>query len=162
MQYFYGVNDREYIHRVIHAVCLYLGSNSQLAESLLTETCAAETQLCTYPDRHPTKLGVGGFQFDQIALDDLQQETDLRHKKKVERLWGYVLDDVVLADLADDFLLAAICCRLKYMRVPSAIPKSYLDRAIYWKRFYNTEAGKGTIDHYITAVERFDIHKEFD
>lgn len=157
MTFYYGVKDREHIERVINAVCLYLGSNAILAGKLLMETCAAETQLCTYPDRHPEKLGVGGFQFDQIALDDLKQETNERHKRKIERLWGFVLDDIELHELADDFLLAAICCRLKYMRVPAAIPDNYLDRAAYWKRYYNTSTGKGTIEHYLNAAEAFDL-----
>lgn len=153
MTYFYGISDREHLDRVIHAVCYYLGSSPVLAKKMLLETCAAETQLGTYPDSSPDSHGVGAFQFDQIALDDLKQETDARHKRKVSRLWGYDLDEVELAELADDVLLAAICCRLKYLRIPAAIPDSYLNRAVYWKQWYNTEAGKGTIEHYLDAVE---------
>ena len=126
----------------------------------MMETCAVETQLGTYPDKHPNKLGVGAFQFDAIALKDLKQETDERHKNKVMRLWGYDLDTVKLEDLANDLLLAAICCRLKYLRVPAAIPNNLLERAAYWKKYYNTEAGKGTVDHYLYAAETFELGGE--
>ena len=46
----------------------------------------------------------------------------------------------------------AICmCRFHYRRVPSAIPKTKEGRAKYWKAHYNTELGKGTVEHYLKA-----------
>ncbi|MBO9492070.1 hypothetical protein J7384_17040 [Endozoicomonas sp. G2_1] len=155
MKYYYGALDREHIVSCIGAVCSTLGGSRRLAKKLLFETCAAETQLCTYPDRHPDRLGVGGYQFDQIALDDIKKETDSRHKERVKSVWGYDLARVQLADLADDFMLATILCRLKYMRVPAAIPDNYLERAVYWKKHYNTEAGKGTVEHYLNSAEKW-------
>jgi len=154
---YYGIENREHLENEVEDVCNNLGSKPKLSAQMLMETCGAETQLGTFPDRHPEKLGVGAFQFDQIALDDLQKETDQRHKDKVLALWDYDLDAVELKDLAFDVKLAAICCRLKYMRIPDAIPTNYMDRASYWKRFYNTEAGKGTVEHYLEAVERFKL-----
>jgi len=39
--------------------------------------------------------------------------------------------------------------RLHYLRVPFLIPESNLSQAQYWKRYYNTDAGKGTVDGYM-------------
>lgn len=157
MTFYYGIESRGYIDFVINTVCLYLGTGKENAKKMLKETCAVETQLGTFEDRHPDKLGVGAYQFDQIALDDLKKETDTRHKRKVKRLWGYDIDTIALKDLADDFLLATICCRLKYLRIPQAIPDNYLNRGVYWKKYYNTSKGKGTIEHYYESVEYFHL-----
>lgn len=155
MEFYYGIESREHLDLVTKAVCRNLGGKPRLAQRMLLETCAVETQLGTYPDRHPDRLGVGAYQCDQINLDDIQLNTDLRHKKKIARLWGYDIDEVELSQLADDLLLATIICRLTYMRFPEPIPTNYFDRARYWKKKYNTSAGKGTFEHYLESAERF-------
>ena len=49
--------------------------------------------------------------------------------------------------------LQAALCRLHYRRVPSGLPKAgnLEAQAKYWKEFYNTKLGKGTIEHFIEA-----------
>ena len=41
-----------------------------------------------------------------------------------------------------------IVCRLHYWRVPKSLPKTLDDQAVYWKAFYNTSKGSGTVDHF--------------
>lgn len=41
--------------------------------------------------------------------------------------------------------------RVHYLRVPAAIPDTVEEQAQYWKEFYNTSAGAGTVDKYMTA-----------
>jgi hypothetical protein len=47
---------------------------------------------------------------------------------------------------------AAAMCRIHYVRKPGAIPITVTDQAMYWKKHFNTELGKGTerefIDNY--------------
>lgn len=40
--------------------------------------------------------------------------------------------------------------RIVYYRRPGAIPPTMGGRAAYWKKYYNTSLGKGTIDHYLS------------
>jgi len=47
----------------------------------------------------------------------------------------------------DDF--ACAMARIHYLRDPDPIPESVEDQAAYWKRVYNTEAGAGTVEHYL-------------
>ena len=47
-------------------------------------------------------------------------------------------------------------CRLCYRRVPKPIPNNLEDMAKYWKKHYNTEKGKGTVDHFKEIVIKYE------
>jgi hypothetical protein len=44
---------------------------------------------------------------------------------------------------------AIIMCRLKYRRVPKKLPKTVEERAHYWKKYYNSDLGKGDPEEFI-------------
>lgn len=52
--------------------------------------------------------------------------------------------------------LGVLLCRLHYLRCPGAIPVTLRDQAAYWKKWYNTERGKGTVEEWITHAEQWD------
>lgn len=56
-------------------------------------------------------------------------------------LWAMRLDD--------NDKIGCLFARLHYIRVPEPIPDTIPDQARYWKRYYNTVAGKGTVDEYV-------------
>ena len=43
-------------------------------------------------------------------------------------------------------------CRIHYYRVPKKIPSEIESMAKYWKKWYNTEGGKGTKEHFLAKV----------
>lgn len=45
--------------------------------------------------------------------------------------------------------LSLIFTRLLYRLVKESIPSTIEERAKYWKKYYNTELGKGTPEHYL-------------
>lgn len=45
--------------------------------------------------------------------------------------------------------LSLIFTRLFYRLIPEAIPETIEGRAKYWKKYYNTVLGKGTVEHYL-------------
>ena len=51
--------------------------------------------------------------------------------------------------------LSLIFTRLLYRFVKEPIPSTIEDRAKYWKKYYNTEAGKGTPEHYLEMNKEF-------
>jgi len=151
---YYGLKSKEQAFALAKEVSDGLGSkNDTESELMLLGTACAETKLGTYPDNTPKTLGVGLCQHDQIGLDDIKQEGEQRHFDIIKKLWGYDILAIKLADLAEDPKLSFICCRLSYKRVPASIPKTTQGKAAYWKQYYNTEAGKGTEQHYIDAVD---------
>lgn len=51
--------------------------------------------------------------------------------------------------------LAVTLARIHYLRDPDPIPLTIDAQAVYWKRLYNTHAGKGTPDQYIASWNRW-------
>jgi hypothetical protein len=45
--------------------------------------------------------------------------------------------------------LGVALARVYLLRIPKPVPRGYLDQAEYWKRWWNTEAGKGTVKEYL-------------
>ena len=57
-------------------------------------------------------------------------------------LWGNITAGIVF-------------CRLKYWRVPKRMPNTVEGQANYWKKYYNTEGGKGDPEHFIDACRKY-------
>lgn len=64
---------------------------------------------------------------------------------------GQSIQDALTSNLA----YACALARIKYYRDPLAIPADLYGQAETWKRVYNTAAGKGTIDEYMTNRARY-------
>ena len=71
--------------------------------------------------------------------------------RRIQDVFGINWNKVDFLDLNQP-LMSALAARLYLLTIPDAIPSSLEDQAKYWKRFYNTEAGKGTIEHFIGAA----------
>ena len=153
MKFYYGVESIGQVKKDTVRVCNALGGGLNVQKQML-ETACTETKLGTYPDSHPEKMGVGLCQHDEINIDDLHLNGEPRHFKIVKEVFGYDIPKVLLKDLSEDPLLSLICCRLSYKRIPARIPSMLVERAVYWKRYYNTESGKGTVEHYLESVEQ--------
>jgi hypothetical protein len=151
-KFYYGVTSIPEVKVLARRVRDALGGSDAVLSQMIETTCA-ETKCGMFPDSHPDKWGVGLCQHDQIALDDIQLNGEQRHFDIVQNVFGYDIKTVELEDLAYDPLLSLICCRLSYKRIPESIPNDLNGRAKYWKEYYNTKAGDGTVEHYLESVE---------
>jgi len=50
---------------------------------------------------------------------------------------------------------AAAMARVQYMRVPESIPTDGKGIALYWKTYYNTKLGAGTVADFIANWNRY-------
>lgn len=50
--------------------------------------------------------------------------------------------------------LQTVFARLHYWRVEEPIPTATPLQARYWKKFYNTQLGKGTVAHYLNSLPK--------
>jgi hypothetical protein len=151
--YHYGAKDKQHIIDEATIVGRALGTGKAgKAIELMLETAAAETQLGTYSDRS-MQNGHGLCQIDNIAIIDLKQRTRKRHKEKIEFYLGHDFETLTQYDIQTQPRVAFIFCRLHYILVPEWIPETLFERAKYWKKYYNTEAGKGTPKHFITSAQ---------
>ena len=73
---------------------------------------------------------------------------DLKHWQNYDELvWAEILEKNIAAGI--------IHCRLKYWRVPKRMPNTLEGQAAYWKKYYNTEGGKGDPEHFIESVRKW-------
>ena len=58
-----------------------------------------------------------------------------------EEDWDYILETNIAAQIA--------MCRLHYRRIPKPLPSSLEGQAKYWKKYYNSMAGRGTVEDFL-------------
>ena len=148
----YGLtNGKSEIIRLSRTICSVLGNGAKNnAHELLIETAGAETDFGTFRD-NSVGAGMGLTQFDKMPFYDVRDRTKEHNKEKLKRALGIDIDLVEWEHLRYNPLLSLIFTRLKYKLIPDEIPESLEGRAKYWKKYYNTELGKGTIEHYLKA-----------
>lgn len=138
------------LREIIYAVCDVLGHGAgNKATMLMLETAAQETRCGTYKDPTPYGAGAGVFQCDLIAFQDIQQRCPVSAYRKVSDAFGIDIKKAKHEQLLYSPLLGAIFCRLHYLLRNEPIPQDEVGRAEYWKKHYNTRAGKGTVQEYL-------------
>lgn len=153
-KFHYGLESIDQAREIARRTIVILGNGKhQSAQAMILETACAETQLGQYPDSYEPE-GFGLHQFDTIGLNDTITRTRELDKLRVFNAFGFDLEKVTPQSISNDPVQSFVLCRLKYKLRPEEIPADFVSRAVYWKRFYNTEAGKGTVDHYLESAER--------
>lgn len=130
-------------------ICETLAENnlySPEAVELLLGTAAQESGFGTYL-RQIKGPALGVFQMEPATFQWM--------KEKFGRVYGF--QDRTAEDMVWDLKLAILLCRLRYLVVSEAIPKSgdLPAQARYWKKYYNTSAGKGTPAEYIANFQKY-------
>lgn len=151
----YGLVSTLHIKGICQAVCDVLGGDEHVVR-LMCETAAAETGYGTIPDKTRHGAGRGLFQCDKIAFDDVLARTRPQRVKALEQAFDFDLLRVEWDDLNYSPLLAAVVCRLHYLLIPEPVPQTLKGRAEYWKKYYNTVAGKGSPADYIFRVQKWE------
>jgi len=152
----YGITNPHQALSMARDVCDVLGHGSTgVAVNLLVETACQETWLGAVRDRTAYGAGTGLCQIDKIAFVDIVQRTSKAKKTKVLSELGIDLNKIQYRELELSPLASMVFCRLHYLLVPDAVPVTLEARADYWKRFYNTVAGKGHPAEYVRNYERF-------
>lgn len=129
------------------------GGNGK-AVHLLLETAAQETKLGTFIDPTPYYAGAGLCQVDKGTFDWLRDlYANNAVAKRLKEYFGITLGKVQYVELEHSPLLSFIFCRLRYCAVPAPIPDTLEGRAAYWKKWYNSTAGKGTPEEYIASAK---------
>lgn len=58
------------------------------------------------------------------------------------------------ARMRGDLMFATFMMRIHYYKVPAGMPVTLAGQAQYWKQYYNTYAGAGTVQQYIASYNR--------
>ena len=127
---------------------------SLAAENLVLGTGIQETQLTYLHQIHGPALGI--FQMEPATYLDLYKNYRPGSAETLELFalltkgFNLPAGSIPRADLmVANLLYAAAMCQIFYRRVPKSLPKAddVEGLAQYWKTYYNTPKGKGTVDH---------------
>ena len=139
------------IKKIIKLALQHLDLDSEDARSLIYRTGKAESGYITL-QQYGGGPALGFFQMEPSTCQDIWDNYVMYRPKYRDKLYSLGFDDGTLEFcLLSNIGLQAAFCRLHYRRVPTALPKSdnLEAQAKYWKKYYNTDLGKGTIKHFM-------------
>ena len=129
-----------------------LGMNSEDAADLVFKTGMAESGY-----RNLRQIGgpaLGFFQVEPATIIDTM-DNYVKYRTSIKtKLWALGWDEGHMEQrVVSNIALQVAFCRLKYRRDSKPLPKAddVVGQAKYWKRVYNSEHGKGTIEHFLEA-----------
>lgn len=145
---------KDLIERTLKGLRLY----SPSAVALLLGTSAQESQFGTYLRQLGNGPALGVYQCEPDAEKDvwhncMAYRTDLR--ARVYRLTGATGPNPDRMEY--DLVYATVICRIDYYREPEPLPKPYdmTGLARYWKKYWNTAAGDGTVEQFIKNYKKY-------
>jgi hypothetical protein len=140
------------IERVLRGIDLY----SPEAVSLLLGTAAVESDFGTFLVQLGSGPARGPFGMEPTT-ERCIWDNYLEYKFDLKTL--VIMDSGVCAasalSLETNLLYSIAMARVHYRRKPGALPKTLEGQAQYWKKFYNTEKGKGTVEDYMKKSIRY-------
>lgn len=152
------IEPRHLLEHVIRPVLKDIGYWSEAAERLVLGTACQESQCGRWLVQLENGPARGIFQIEPATEKDcwdnfIQHRQELRQRVTYWRgRWGNGMGaDEMVWNLA----YATAMCRIHYLRVPDPIPDNLPAQAAFWKKFYNTEKGKGTVEEYLNNWNRF-------
>lgn len=127
---------------------------SELGEGLCTDTAvhlllgtAAQESLFGKYMRQVRGPAMGAFQIEPATFDWL--------KGKYKKAYP-IISNIDVGDLEWDLAMAIIFARLRYRAVTAALPTDEVNAlAAYWKQYYNTPLGAGTVEEFVANYKRF-------
>lgn len=143
-------------HLIVRDTTQLMGMWSPSAENLLMGTCAQESRMAYYLTQYPKGPARGPFQMESektggcSTFEGVLSLVVPKAKEKSEFLRQYNFTDDP-DRMVWDLQFATIMCRLQYWRFEEPLP-AYDDikgLATYWKRYYNSVYGKGTVKDFI-------------
>lgn len=127
------------------------------AVELLLLTAAQETHL----GRYIHQIGgpaLGMFQIEWNTYQDLMKNW-LRYRDGLDEIVAKWQSPGVRdrLDLMGNLPYQIVIARLIYRRVPKPLPdnRSHTAMAQYWKKYWNTELGKGTVDEAVANYQKY-------
>ena len=143
----------ESIRRIINETLDQMDLNSEDAVEMIYRTGNAESGYRTL-QQYGGGPALGFFQMEPATYRDIWENYVMYREKYRNKLYSLGFDDSKMDYcLMSNIGIQVAMCRLHYRRVPSALPKAgdLEGQANYWKKYYNSHLGKGTIEHFMEA-----------
>ena len=120
---------------------------SEDAVELLLGTAAVESGFGTHLRQVGGGPALGAFQIEKVTFNDLRERYG--HDYILEHHWH--------GECEWNLRVSIIFARLKYWSIPKRLPPADSVEAMadYWKTWYNTPAGAGTVEKFIEKYHQY-------
>lgn len=153
------MNARHLRTHVIRPTLTKLKAWSQAAEDLVLGTACQESHCGKYLRQVGCSGMTGAFGVWQMEIATARDIYDnyLRYKPELKTVVeglrgnGQSIPEALTTNLA----YACAMCRIHYLRQPGKIPATVDGQAQYWKKYYNTALGRGTVAEYVDNWDRY-------
>jgi hypothetical protein len=136
----------DFLKHVIRPTLNYMSMGGRDAERLVLGTAIVESKL-----RHLKQVrgpALGFYQMEPATHDDLW--TYINRKPEIKsNLLCLMTPEPKETQLITNLSYATAMCRIHYWRRPEKIPSDLEGLANYWKRFYNSPLGAGTVEKFM-------------
>jgi hypothetical protein len=147
---------------VVRPVLQRLALWSPVAENLLVGTALQES-LLTYTQQLGGGPALGYFQMEPATHDDCWKNFLKYRAVLASKVRTFLQNDdsTSIPDakiMIDNPYYAAAMCRVRYYRVPTALPSDpndIMSLANYWKQWYNTPLGAGKPQEYYDKYVKY-------
>jgi hypothetical protein len=130
---------------------------SKEAEDLLDGTFAQESGCGKYVRELDSGPGRGFWQMNPRDHDEIWKMYLPNHAKLANAVLNLATcSKPPSADLlVDNIRYACAMARIHYLRIADKIPSTLEGQAAYWKKYYNSEKGAGTVEEYIANYKKY-------
>lgn len=155
-----AMNAKQLRELVIRPVLQQMNMWSEQAENLLLGTACQESHCGEYIRQLGCTGPRGAFGIYQMELATARDIYDNYLTYKREELYALIENlKGISSNLTDgltwNLAFATAMTRVFYLRIREPIPYTVEEQAKYWKKYYNTSLGKGTVEEYINNWHRY-------
>ena len=149
------MNNKQ-LHDAIYNILLSLKlySNDSIVK-MIFETACVESNCGEYI-KQINGPACGIFQIEPNTAQDII-DNYIKYRSRYKDIFDmlYIKTFTLPQNLKYNLAFSVFMCRMFYMRIKESIPNTVEKRAEYWKKYYNTEQGKGTTTEYIRNVCKY-------
>jgi len=148
-----GILCKDLREVVVRPALKKIGRWSEAAENLLLGTAAQESQMGRYL-RQINGPALGIYQCEPATHEDIFDNYLIYQGELLGAVTKLtVLQQPRTEQLAWNLMYATAIARIHYLRVKEPLPKAddVVGLGCYWKNYYNTHLGKGTVEEYVKS-----------
>lgn len=149
----YGLDVEQFRNRIVLPVLQHLTLWTVQAEALVLGTCLQESNLHFLAQLNggPAR---GVAQMEKATHDDIWENYLAFRPSLADSVRKFAIGEPDFEEMEGNLYYAIAMCRIKYLRVRFPIPTTPLGMAAYWKQWYNSALGAGTIEEALVHFER--------
>ena len=149
------INVSQLKSEIIAPVLQSIGLYSEHAVNLLVGTALQESLGGTYV-KQIKGPACGIYQMEPATARDII-DNFLKYKKELsDKVFRFYNRNLTLEEnLISNLFFATAMCRVHYFRVKEALPTTVVTYGDYWKRYYNTVKGKGTVTEFVSKYREY-------